>query len=71
MQLVTQLVLPVEPLWWRWGTRLTAGCSHYEEEDLIGSKMKKSSREEQVEGEKKTGPTSLGGLIGPVGRKVP
>ena len=49
MQVVTQLVLPVEPAWLRWGTGVSGGCSHYEEDDLIGSKMKNSSREEQVE----------------------
>jgi hypothetical protein len=31
----------------RWGTSNFQGYSQYEEEDLIGSKMKKSSRREE------------------------
>lgn len=48
MQAFAQVVLPVEPSWLRWGTSVSEGCSHYEEDDLIGSKMKNSSREEQI-----------------------
>lgn len=57
MQLVPHLVLPVELLWSRWGTHHFRTCSHYEEEDLIGSKIKKSSRERQGEGSKKKVPS--------------
>ena len=45
MQLVAQLVLAVERLPRSWGTGPSGGCSHYEEDDLIGSKRKKSSEE--------------------------
>jgi hypothetical protein len=38
MQLVAQLVVAVEPAWQSWGTAHPAGCSHYEEEYLIGQK---------------------------------
>jgi hypothetical protein len=44
MQCLTQLVPAVEPLWLRRGTSNFPVYSHYDEEDLISSKMKKSSR---------------------------
>jgi hypothetical protein len=44
IQLITQLVLAVEPAQLSCGTAHSRGCSHYEEEYLIGSKSKKSSR---------------------------
>lgn len=40
MQLVAQLVIVVEHASLRWGTELSEGYSHYEEEYLIGSKIK-------------------------------
>jgi hypothetical protein len=45
MQRRAQLVRAVEPAWLRWGTTNFPVYSHYEEEDLISSKMKKSSKE--------------------------
>lgn len=48
IQLRAQLVLGVEHARGRWGTAISRGCSHYEEDDLIGSKKKKSSEKSGI-----------------------
>jgi len=43
MQFHSHVILSVEPLWWSWGTGQNQSYSHYEEDDLRGSKRKNSS----------------------------